>query len=345
MSTWKGIEYYEISPSSPNEQAAQDGASVQRKLDFPLIEGVGHQAREEIRREFLGFVTVGQNDTQMWLLRENPHFLPGNILTGEPYLYAMSLVHSEMLGPADSEEALAIGGAAGDHLALYPRWRTTFEYRSVPWEIKEDDDGDVLAQLGPLSIAGGLDFIAHPDEGDALRRGWINTRNIVKRREPGGRVIPIRVPPFKFVGLTDDGGKPIQTAEPIPLNEAWETVWYRWTCPLEVYPELQTVLLRNTVNDAAFDGHPKATLLFVSLTENLRRDPFGQWIMEVTYKFLFSPKVARDGTTVLGHQAIYYPFGPAGPGYYEVSTDGTNTDAKKIYRYGDFTKLFRPIQP
>ncbi len=343
MANWQGNEFFEVSPGSPSEQAAQDGASIQRTLDFPMIGGIGHDDREKIRREFLGFVTYGQNADQRWILRTNPHFLPGNFLSPGPYLYAQSLVHSQMLGPAASEDAAIIGGALDDELAFYPRWRATFDYRSVPWQVLEDNDPLILPSTGPLAPTMG-DPIAKPDEGDALRRGWGKTRNIVKRREPGGRVIPIRVPPFKFIGLFDITLRNIQTMEPVPLNESWETVWYRWTCPLDIYPFKQVELCMNAVNDAAFDGHAKGTLLFVSRQENIKRDPFGQWIMEVTYKLLYCPKVSRAGVP-LGHNAIYYPFGTSGPGYYEVSIDGAADDTKKIYRYKDMTVLFRPRQP
>lgn len=332
MATWRSIEYTEVSPRSPDEQAAQDASRVLRTLDFPgNTVPLTFERREYIRRQFLGYSALAGNGSQNWVSRVNPHFYPAPSLDQGPYLYAQSFIHSEMISTTDSETSDL--HAVGDRTALHPRWRVMIEYRTLPWEIKEDDA--VLGTVAP--------FVGITDEGDVLRQGWIYSRNIAKRVEQGGRLIIIPGGMYKYAG-TD----PVQpTREPIPINEVADDVHYMWTCPLDGVPEAVIEKQLNTVNDAPFDGYSLGTLLLLSAAKSLKRDPFGQWIAEITYRMKYSPKfqvTGPDTGTAYGHNAILW-HRSTGTEYHFITTDGSGDTGKMPYRYTKFANLFRPKQP
>jgi hypothetical protein len=268
-----------------------------------------------------------------------PHFYPETDFAVGAYLYAQTLPGSEMVVADDSETTAS--HAPGDQTALSDWWKATFEYRSLPYDIHEDES--VLATAGELYVSVAE---AYPDEGDALRRGWAVSRYVSKLVEPGGRVIPLRNGCFYYVGVATAGGKDIPTLEPFPFNETLQHVNYVWhQVPLEGYPIKAVQTQLNTVNDAIFDGYPKGTLLFIDARETPRRDPFGQRTLDATYRFLFAPRCNAGLVGPLGHNAILRVDRILGPRWTLVSTDATNGADKLPYRATDFSKLFHPDQP
>ncbi len=106
MSFWNQIPYQEVVPKSPNEMAAQDASRVLRTYDFPLVAGLTWDYRERIRRAWLGYSSIQTALGVNYLSRRNPHFLPApDDDESVPYLYAQSLVHSEMIGEPMSSPA------------------------------------------------------------------------------------------------------------------------------------------------------------------------------------------------------------------------------------------------
>lgn len=333
MASWRGIEYVESSPQGPSEQYATDASRVLRTLFFPGQPSMADRYR--IAQQFLGYAEVKTNPISFkrYVSRTTPHYYPSIDFDIDPHLYCQSLVQSEMVTADDAEDTLL--HAAGDKTATSAWWKAVFEYRTLPGDVKEDSA--VLAEAGEL-----YDVVPtggpNPDEGDALRRGWANTRYIAKVVEPGGRVIPLRHGAFLF-----GDGKP--SMEPFAFNETLQNITYFWSgVPLDGYP-LQTVqTLLNTVNADVFDGYYPGTLLLIDAREVPRRDAFGQRTLDATYRMLFAPRCNALGNP-LGHNAILRISPIAGPIWQLLSADGVVGSTKRPYRSTDFSRLFHPDQP
>jgi hypothetical protein len=332
VAEWRGIPYVE---RTDMEQVAPDGSRVLRTLEFLATEeGLSWEERENIKRQFVGYAFIKQSldGTKNYISRVTPHYMPAPAIGSPIYLYCHGFAGSENLGPSNNETTIL--HAAGDRTVYPLRWRAQVEYRSLgAMEVREDDE--VLATAG--------DLVGFPDEGDCLRRGWINTRSVHKRREPGGRVIPIRSGALKYVSYVI-GGVNAPTLEPLPFPETWQPTWYMWSVPIEGYPESIIQDQLNTVNHETFDGHPRGTLYASAYQEDIKRDPFGNWMAHLTFKMIFSPRKNAVGSP-LGHNAALYISPSTGPRYSLLSTDGSNFESKQVFRYTDFGNFFRPKQP
>jgi hypothetical protein len=333
MATWRGWEYVEAAPAGPNEQYAPDASQITRTLYFPIRPTVAQ--RQQIGRDWIGYAQRKVSlSGKVYISRTTPHFYPARDLAQGPHLYCQSLASSEMVC-ADDVESSALH-ADGDLTAVSDWWKTTWVYRTLPYDVKADDDPAIPALAGEL--------LFHPDEGDALRRGWANTRYIVKLPEHGGRVIPIRQGVFIFVGVLDTAFHTVPTMEPFPFNETLVQVHYQWFgVPLDAYPFSYVQTALNTVNDATFDNYTTGTLLLLDAREVPRRDAFGQRTLDVTFKMLWAPRANADGAC-LGHNAILRIKPDVGPRWTLISTDGSAALDRRPYRYTDFSKLFHPVQ-
>lgn len=336
MSVWRGIEYVEAAPTGPNEQYGTDASRVLRTLYFTERPTIAR--RQEIARAFIGYAEVKVATkgltTFIYLSRTTPHFYPAIDFRG-PYLWCQSLVGSEMV-TADGVETTALhAGPADDLTATSEWWKATFEYRTCPFDVKEDSA--VVAVAGELG--------GYPDEGDALRRGWVNTRYISKMVEPGGRVIPLRQGVLKYAGVLDARGQPVPTMEPFPFNETLAHVNYFWAgIPLSAYPLGVVQASLNTVNTTTFDGYHPGTLLLLDAREVPRIDAFGQRVLDVTYRMLWAQRQRANAFQGMGHNAILRVSAQFGAEWTLVSSDGSIDPDKYPYRNTDFSKLFHPSQ-
>jgi hypothetical protein len=337
MASWKGIVFYEAHPGSPNETWATDSSRVTRTLLFfgdDLETPITLDQRHAIAEAWIGYAKRTVAGGKVYLTRETPHFYPSR--NGLTYLYCQALLHSEMGGmplPAESPVFADIG----DKTASFPCWKATFQYASLPYRVKEDSE--VLARSGADSPLWVSDDERYPDEGDALWRGLRYTRYVHRSIESGGRVIPIRQGMMKYAGILKDD-KPVPTAEPFPWNEVYDHWTYTWYgVPEEAVPWNAIHACANHVNHTKFDGAFLDTLLFLGQKMVQRQDSFGQFVVDITYRFMWCPR--PDGARVLGHQGILRVHA-GGINYERISSDGTDDPAKYPYRRADMTALFRP---
>lgn len=338
MANWRGIEYFEEAKGGPSETWGVDESRVIRTLLFfgaDRNSGPTFPLRQAIAENFIGKPNYTIAGGKKCITRLTPHFYPSGGSTN--YLYCTRILNSEMVGRPLTPHSPA-KTAVGDKIALYPCWRVTFEYRMLPYDIREDNE--VKAVAGELYVSA---TEAYPDEGDALRVGWTGTRYISRIVRPSGRVLSLRQGVLKYEGVTDGSGRVVPTLEPFPFNETSCRVEYRWVqVPISAYPAATVQTYLNTVNDATFDGYTTGTLLFLDADIVPRRDPFGQRTVDVVYRMLWSPR--HNGTTALGHNAIPR-IHAGGVTYTLVNTSGTAGEtAKRPYRYTSFVNLFHPVQ-
>lgn len=348
MATWSGIEYYEDAKGSPHESWATDASKATRTLLFfgaDRTTGPDVADREIIAQTWLGYAYVATGTGgRKAVKRFTPHYLPA--VSGTPYLYCTALVSGELVG-RPLRPTTHRTSAPGDRLAKSLCWRATFQYSVLPYDIREDDA--ILANGGPLYVGVGD---AYPDEGRKLAVAWSGTRYITKQVEHGGRVIPLRAGLFFYqeTGTLGSADPPtaVGTSEPIPFNEAISYITYTWHgVPADAVPFIAIGGQLNTVNDAKFDGFNKGTLLLVGHKLLPRRDSFGTRTFDVQYRMMYCARANSAGVGPLGHNAILRVRNDAAPAWWLVTAngDGAADDTKRIYRYTDFERLFRPDQP
>lgn len=226
------------------------------------------------------------------------------------------------------------------------QWTALFTPRL--YESLEDDA--VLAQvrtdMGPTSplYDPGPPATSLPDEGDSLRRGFVNTRYISRRVEECGRLVGIQGALLTF-GIAP--GSRVKFPQSFAFNEVTGRLTYVWWCvPFEALPLLAISRNLGTLNGEYFDGFSPLSLRFDTWSHDVEPGPLGDLLCTVTYVFAIKEGYNKDEVKSYGHNSVYRAdptsnhlgylptFGPDGvtPAPYAISPTG-------------FDALFRPDQP
>jgi hypothetical protein len=336
---------FEKVPESPREVWAQDGSRMTR--DF-VVAG-DSTSRIEAALDFLGgpqLVPVFTGGTvRYYISRTLPHAYPARVSdgTGDFFLFAQSIPDGRPLG---------VGAAAADGsgglTAEYTNYLMTVEYRTLSYDLKDDDEvlaGEPLGEnLSPLN--------GFPDEGYALAAApeyglaalaatdlpLTASRFVTRMARPGGRSLVLRQGMMRYV--TD--GKPVP--EGIPVNVPFTTLSYTWhQVPDGGLPLKAISAALGTLNNAAFDGYAAQTLLLTNAVPRPYRNPFGERNYDVESTFRYQPNVSYlDGTSPLGQNCFLRVVG--GSLNWDYATANGDPDGQPAYRVTDFAALFRPDQ-
>lgn len=346
------FEVYEESPASPSESCAFDASRVTRNF---WLRAAGREARYEFQKAMLGYSKVRSDAGRPYLSRQipfgnpaapdadlNPALTPAG-LDGAPYLWCKSV-------PAGQPVPSVPNADPATGVATYKGYRFTCEFRSCPYRVCADNDPLLLAQTGPLKAGTGISAVA--DEGDALARGFANTRYVSRRREHAVRVEQIKMASLFFQGA-DGAALDLAVDKPQGLPQYMETVYYtHWELPLDAVPRAAIRACSNGVNAAVFDGFAVGTLYFSSTEERLYTAPLGPGLLaDLTYKFMYLPNREKR-TSFIGIEPVHRELGwnaipavikpPVGNDldYYPI----VDRAGKPPFDYVDFSALFRPPQ-
>jgi hypothetical protein len=347
-----GIKVYEESPASPSETWAFDGSRSSRSffVSAPATPAV----RYAVAKAFLGFAKVltETDGSRPWLHRQLPYGDPPTAdddlnpsADVRPFLWCKSLPGGSPVGLPSADPATGS--------ATYRTYKVAAELRTVPYRVLEDWEVSLQAQAGPLAAAGALP--ARPDEGDALRRGFANTRYITREIEHGISLMQLKEAWLYFEA--EGGGAILNKSIPmgVPLPQYTHTLRYTWwEVPLGAVPRGAIAACSNCVSGTEFDGHAAGTLRFMTAQERVYNSPLGPGLLcDVTYALAFLPNTERRevdlgggvmGSRQLGWNSIPAVLRPADGGtgfdYYRV----VDETGKPPYASADFSALFRPGQ-
>jgi hypothetical protein len=335
---FRNTEFTESCPRSPGEAVALDDARVATILD--LADGSA-AARVQAYEDFLGYqIVVPAVDSAghpvRYLSRQTPMPYTALVTTANPlgdsYLYCTNIPRGEPLGkPAGIDGGFNDGPGVAD----YERYRLHAEFRTVPFDVHEDNE--VIAATGPLQ--------GFPDDGDAVKHGIY--RYVTKEVRPAGRFLVLR----NGLAQYSDGTK---IPEGYPVKEVMGEVIYTWHhVPAAAVPWLAIQRALGCVNVGSFfglfgntdsfDGFPQGTLLFNGLDPVRRKGWSGDVVYTIKYFFSFLPRLQYQGAspTYMGWNSAARTTAGAFD-WVPVQLDGIGTTP---YRYIDFAILFRPDQP
>jgi hypothetical protein len=336
---------FEKVPESPREVWAPDGSRMSR--DY-VIAGDA-QSRIFAAWDFLGGSELIEVETgdgpRYYVSRQTPHDYPFVTDAGDVFLFAQSIPQGRPLGVGAPNTDFP--GLAAD----YTNYLMTVEYRTLSYDVKEDDE--VLAGPAlPLPDSGFNDspLEGFPDEGYALAAAAGPdepgaSRYITRVARPGGRFHVLRA---GMMGYVSDN-KPVP--EGIPLTVPFVTLSYTWhQVPEGGVPNAAIRKCLGTINNLTFDGYPAETLLLTNVVPRPFRNPFGERNYDVEYTFRYQPNVSyADGVTPRGHNFIPRVTAAGGLDYEEIralkNSGGSPLAAgSPPYRLTDFATLFRPDQ-
>jgi hypothetical protein len=336
---------FEESPASPAENASFDGSRVSRSLWFP---DATPAKRYAFQKALMGYAKVLPDNGRRYLHRQIPYGNPavsdGDLNPGgSEYLWCKSVPSGTPVPSIPSADP-----ATG--VATYKGYRWSCEFRSCPYRVCADEDTLLLAQAGPLAAGPGLNAL--PDEGDALRRGFVNTRYVSNPTEQATKINQIKQASLNY--LHDDNSPGPLVGHPMPLPQYMETILWRWfEVPEDAVPRKAIADCANNVNDATFAGYPAGTLILRSASRRPYNNPLGPGMMyDIEYKMEYLPNQEKRLTNVggvlvhrqLGWNSDVVTIRPADGGngfdFYRVGDD----DGNPPHAYKDFSSLFRPDQ-
>jgi hypothetical protein len=229
-----------------------------------------------------------------------------------------------------------------DDTPLYKVAEVQLQYIMPTFKVKTDEQ--------VINNIIGDSFQGLPDEGQALKEGYVtNSRYVTRLIKMMSKMLTIPR------GMLKDSNKKI-IAENIATSEHVAEYIYTWhQVPEEALPELTWIAGTNSVNDDVFDGRPAGTLLFAGEPEiRLNPNPItGQYLYDVTYRFhsllIFDegdkthPKgfnyIRRNDT--LGGTNL---FRPLLFGWWYTPPGGGPLVFQQMFPNFDFRRFFRPDQ-
>jgi hypothetical protein len=336
---WGKTTFYwdTVDPSSGPREDYAPGAK--RAIATITVTDGSPAGRVQAARDLIGYATLGTDkvgtNLATYMRRTNPLPYPGS-----DNLYCYSLVNGSGLGVASH-------GADGVSFSGGYQFQAVFTSRT--YQIKEDRDVKAqeaaAAPQSPLWDPTGQKL--YPDEGDALKRGWTNSRYVTRRVMGAGRLITV---PVGFLAFASDNADVPVT---YPYPEGIAQLSYVWhAVPFAAIPFGAISRCLNAVNSRSFDFAEPHTLMLTTYEYDAQPGPLGPILADVRYQFLYTPRVNRAGTA-LGHAASLRVF-TAGVGapYVDYDAVGVKGDTSKSpLRGGDATSLvdpadlFRPAQP
>lgn len=341
----RGVTFYEDSaePKSPTTSFATQNSRTIRSLQLRSTPPMTEDDKWAAAEALLGYNIVSEEpfgpSTRRWISRQLPDYYPAVPTSvnefADPIHWASSI-------PEVSPVALP-GGIDDLDRAKYACFRFKIYYERKLYNLWPDGYLPLIAQQGPLAIAP-----AKPDEGDALRRGWINTRFIIKQVRDASTTVSIPGGLFKYTDAinTRQRRASLHTSFPFQLHRA--RVTYQWiSVPLLAIPFDAIRSCCGSVNAETFDGFSVDTLRFDTWSYDLETGPLGDLLANVTYAFTWLPNVDPETGNQIGHvgapRTIDGKFRIV-----KVSTDGdpatADQDAKRPFRRNFFDRLFRPSQ-
>lgn len=341
----RGVTFWEdtAEPKSPTSSFATQNSRTLRSLQLRTNPPMSEEDKWAAAQALLGYNIVVETpfgpSTIRLISRELPDYYPAVETAvnefADPIQWASSI-------PEVTPVALP-GGIDDLDRAKYECFRFKIYYERKLYNLWPDNYLPLLAQAGPLAI-----IPPKPDEGDALRRGWINTRFIIKRVIDASTTVSIPGGLFKYVDPINTAKRraALHTSLPYQLHRA--RVIYQWiSVPLTAIPFTAIKSCSGSVNESTFDGFAVDTLRFDTWDYDLETGPLGDLLVNLTYKFTWLPNVDPVTGNQIGHvgapRVIDNQFRIVA-----VSTDGdpatANQDAKRPFRRNDFTRLFRPDQ-
>lgn len=289
-----------------------------------------------------------------WISRRLPHFYPAPPTYENPdaeeFLFCASIPLAE---PCSAPE-----GVDADGRSVYSWYRYSCVYETAGHNLYTDDDPDLLASgaysgSSPLGAEPGPPaFPARPDEGDALRRGWANTRFITKSVKRASRTITLPQGMIKWQTLAERPvvGGPESVSQGVPYLQARAMVDYVWLCvPLAAVPEQYIQGALNRLNLVTFDKWPVGTLLLSDYDLRLYRSSTGLRVADVHYHFMFMPNfdtVTRtfngfnSAPRVVNGKVRFWPISGDGA----IINPAIDSD-NKVFQHTDFANLFRAPFP
>lgn len=329
-----GVTVYEDSGDnrSPVHSFATHNCQVTRHY---LVRNAGESIKQQLARGILGYNTLQTNDTRKYIRRELPDYY---------FVYVGALWGSSI-------PSMAPAGKATD-VDLFTRpshdlTRVQAIYTPRLYGVVGDDDGDILAQEGPLAAGTPLaGSVALPDEGDALRRGWKYTRFIYRRIQATDETIKIPGGLFKWVDAVAGNRKTMD--QHFPFHQAKCRVTYTWvSVPLAAIPFGAIRLAAGGVNSVSFDGFDTDTLLFTGYDLDPHTGPLGDRLVNINYHMSWTP-----GYDVINSEYTGWCGRLRNNGgvlrWQRISSDGdpatANQDSKRPFRRVNLASLFRPDQ-
>lgn len=333
---YRGITYKERATnegSSPREVFKADGATSTRIFDVPWAN----------RQNAIFYLLGYPQDKGSYVSRITPHFCAEwSNTTNDPYLFCSS-VETQGLGPGDgsgeegaiTEEVTANG--VTEAIPVYQTCRLTAHYDTPLYEILDDAD----------MASNGFTDGGHPDEST-----WERYVQVVVK--PQGEFISLPMngttsTSYRYVGLTAAESIIQQGVHkllvPYNLQVSWKQVPETFVQCFAINPNLSDFgavdAAIGCVNATTWNGYVKGTLLFMGVEFRPYRSAFGDRIYDCTFMFkYFEPLSAK------GHNYLFKPYAPSGPGWLEVTTDGatnvvTQADSKSIYDWAEFADIMR----
>lgn len=382
------LEYTSAERRGPVTRMSRDSGDIERL--YRLVGQAG--ARTTVTPEMvfnagadvLGYsvmrtklVTVGgRTNYRRWIERFPPHFIDpggaGDHTDGNKpnWLYAHAV--EECLPPTGHVTASAYASDAPlpdsrDGYAMRVRYRN-FPYRhlydseALAADVSEGDPAAVKNPLAAGFTAGGNAIVgdpgaggavaARPDEGDRLRRGWLDYgRYVVKRVKDRTRQITLPGGLVKFSVSVPDGVILADSAMTgLPFMQPRADVTYHWIqVPVDAVPLNAIDLNRQRTNRYMFDGYVAGTLLFSGFDyEGPYQTGYGsRWYVDVIYKFEYMPNYDAVSDQWRGWNSFPRVINGVFR-YWEFSTSPIGvplTTGQYVYPLtGNFPSLFRPDQ-
>lgn len=313
--------------------------------------------------------TVDGTKVRRWIERSLPHGYPGppsdDTGSGTTYIWATGIENSSPLSgknvPGRDDTPTCLGGVEYE-----------VKYKNLSYIVRPDSEvlatdyvesaDPTVASVGggPLAENGGTSAAfpglpARPDEGDALRRGWLGySRYVTRTPEDASKVVSL---PQGFSFFVTNPAAP---ADRMPVPTGYPVVdtrtVYRYTwhmVPLEAVPFSAIIAGRGKVNNAVWDGFMNAgTALFDGFNFRVYQCLVSdRWYADLIYKIVHAPRYdANDNVDrgwnswlrAVGGQARWWPISMTGGDL--TPMPAAAADDNRVFRVYDFTKLFRPYQ-
>lgn len=257
----------------------------------------------------LGGPSVALSGSTKYISRQIPHEHAAFLTpTGGYFLYAQTIDWAgfRVLGK----------GTVAPSMGDYNFAKLTVHYENLPYKILRD--GAVTTRNSGT-----------PDES-----GW--ERYITKIVKPQGEFFTVRPGTAAGNGYTYVGGGSIMVAQGVPklivpynLQITWHQIPESGV-PCRLLNTAMTAkgaidYALGRVNDAAWLNYAKGALLLMGVEMRPYNSAFGDRIYDITYLFkYFEPQDAKT------HQFIYKSDSPLGPGWIEITTDGS-TNISNVY--------------
>lgn len=349
-------EFFEdsLEPKSPTSSFATQNSRTIRSLQIRYRDGrpCGEEERWQAAQDLLGYNTTAFTagvGTNVYITRRLPHGYPTPVTEvnplGNEWHWATSIPSMTGIGNPEGVDDL--------NRAKYRALRASVHYEAKLYNLYPDDDGRILATTGPLE--------GFPDEGDALRRGWENTRFIIRRRQDASTTIAIPGGLFHYVDAVNTQKRRAPVYNQFPYVLFRQVVEYHWlSVPYSAVPRVAIADCANAVNNDTFDGHQVDTLRFDTFTEDLEIGPLGDRLVNLKYRFMWIPNVDPITGTQIGHVGAFRVVlqdpdaepsaaNPGRLGIVKVSVSGdpatADDDDQRPNKRRDFSALFRPDQP